>query len=288
ILLTGETGMGKDLIAQTIHDISHRRSAPFVKVNCSTFPQHLIESELFGHVKGAFTDAREDRTGKFETAGKGSLFLDEIANLSSALQSKILAALQNRTVIRLGSNMPIPIDVRLISATNADLSALIAEGRFREDLFYRLNTITIEVPPLRERGPDIELFARHFLQLYSEKYHKSELKISSEALKVFSEYHWPGNVRELMNTLERSVILSTGDFLSKDDIQIETNSSVKPEFEEITGQINVDEKTLYEVEKLTILKMLDKTGNNKSKTARRLGISRRTLHLKLKDYGVMP
>lgn len=279
VLILGENGTGKEVIAREIHRLSPRKNEIMVHVDMGAISESLFESELFGHVKGAFTDAREDRIGKFETAGKGSLFLDEIANLSSALQSKILAALQNRTVIRLGSNMPIPIDVRLISATNSDLSAMIAEGRFREDLFYRLNTITIEVPPLRERGPDVELFVRHFLQLYSEKYHKSELKISSKALKVLSEYQWPGNVRELQHCMERAVIMADRDMIDTQHLALNPAGSDVPA---------AAFQTLEEMEKQMIVTSLEKEGGNIRAMAEKLGITRQTLYNKLKKYGIDP
>lgn len=277
VLILGENGTGKEVIAQEIHRLSPRKNEIMVHVDMGAISESLFESELFGHVKGAFTDAREDRIGKFETAGKGTLFLDEIANLSSSLQSKILAALQNRTVIKLGSNVPIPIDVRLISATNADLSALINEGRFREDLFYRLNTITIEVPPLRERGPDIELFALHFLHMYSEKYHKPDLKISSEALKVLSSYQWPGNVRELQHCMERAVIMADRDMIDKQHLALNLAGSDVPA---------AAFQTLEEMEKQMIETSLEKEGGKIRAVAERLGITRQTLYNKIKKYGI--
>lgn len=277
VLILGENGTGKEVIAREIHRLSPRKNEIMVHVDMGAISESLFESELFGHVKGAYTDAREDRTGKFETAGKGTLFLDEIANLSPALQSKILAALQNRTVTRLGSNVPVPIDVRLISATNADLRALIAEGRFREDLFYRLNTITIEVPPLRERGSDIVLFAKHFLQVYREKYHKGELEISSEALKVFSDYHWPGNVRELQHCMERAVIMADREVIDTQHLALNPAGSDLP----ATGF-----QTLEEMEKQMIANSLKKEGGNVKAVAEKLGITRQTLYNKIKKYGI--
>ncbi|WP_299980095.1 sigma-54 dependent transcriptional regulator [Desulfobacula sp.] len=288
VLINGESGTGKELIAGAIHYNSLRSQGPFIKINCAAITETLLESELFGHEKGSFTGASRNKEGKFQQADKGSIFLDEISETSMSMQVKLLRTLQEREVTPVGSEKVIKLDTRIIAATNKNLIDLIAQGEFREDLYYRLNVINLGVPPLRQRTGDIQLLVQHFLKEYAQKNNRAIKGFTPGAIKKMVEYHWPGNVRELMNTLERSVILSTGDFLSKDDIQIETNSSVKPGFEESTGQINVDEKTLYEVEKLAILKMLDKTGNNKSKTARRLGISRRTLHLKLKDYGVMP
>ena len=277
VLILGENGTGKEVIAREIHRLSPRKNEIMVHVDMGAISESLFESELFGHEKGAFTDAREDRIGKFETAGKGTLFLDEIANLSPALQSKILAALQNRTVTRLGSNVPVPIDVRLISATNADLSAMIAEGRFREDLFYRLNTITIELPPLRERGPDIELFAQHFLQLYREKYHKAELKISSEALKLISEHHWPGNVRELQHGMERAVIMADREVIDTQHLALNPAGSDVPA---------AAFQTLEEMEKQMIVTNLEREGGKIKAVADKLGITRQTLYNKLRKYGI--
>ena len=279
VLILGENGTGKEVIAREIHRHSPRMNEIMVHVDMGAISESLFESELFGHVKGAFTDAREDRTGKFETAGKGTLFLDEIANLSLALQSKILAALQNRTVTPLGSNLPIPIDVRLISATNADLKTLIVEGRFREDLYYRLNTITIEVPPLRERDSDIELFARHFLQLYREKYHKAELKISSEALRAISEYHWPGNVRELQHCMERAVIMADREVIDTKHLALNPAGSAEPA---------AAFQTLEEMEKQMIVTSLEKEGGKIRAVADKLGITRQTLYNKLRKYGIDP
>lgn len=279
VLILGENGTGKEVIAREIHRFSPRKNEVMVHVDMGAISESLFESELFGHVKGAFTDAREDRTGKFETAGKGTLFLDEIANLSPSLQSKILAVLQNRNVTPLGSNLPIPIDVRLISATNADLKALIVEGRFREDLYYRLNTITIEVPPLRERGSDIELFACHFQQLYREKYHKSELEFSSEALKAISEYHWPGNVRELQHCMERAVIMADREVIDTKHLALNPAGSAEPA---------AAFQTLEEMEKQMIVTTLEKEGGKIRAVADKLGITRQTLYNKLRKYGIDP
>jgi DNA-binding NtrC family response regulator len=277
VLILGENGTGKEVIAREIHRLSPRKNEIMVPVDMGAISESLFESELFGHVKGAFTDAREDRTGKFETAAKGTLFLDEIANLSMGLQSKILAALQNRTVTRLGSNVSIPIDVRLISATNADLSALITEGRFREDLYYRLNTITIDVPPLRERDSDIGLFAQHFLQVYREKYHKEELQISKEALKAISDYHWPGNVRELQHCMERAVIMADREVIDTQHLALKQGGSQMPA---------AAFQTLEEMEKQMIKATLDKEGGKIKAVAEKLGITRQTLYNKIRKYGI--
>ena len=288
VLINGESGTGKELIAGAIHYNSLRSQGPFIKINCAAITETLLESELFGHEKGAFTGASRNKEGKFQQADKGSIFLDEISETSMSMQVKLLRTLQEREVTPVGGEKVIKVDTRIIAATNKNLIDLIASGDFREDLYYRLNVINLSVPPLRQRSGDIQLLSQHFLKVYAKKNNRLIKGFTPEAMEKMVGYHWPGNVRELMNTLERSVILSTGDFLSKDDIQIEIGSPLSEASIEDAGQINLGEKTLYEVEKLAILKMLDKTENNKSKTARRLGISRRTLHLKLKDYGVMP
>ncbi len=288
VLINGESGTGKELIAGAIHYNSLRKQGPFIKINCAAITETLLESELFGHEKGAFTGASRSKEGKFQQADKGSILLDEISETSMSMQVKLLRTLQEREVTPVGSEKVIKVDTRIIAATNKNLIDLIAKGDFREDLYYRLNVINLSVPPLRQRSGDIQLLSQHFLKLYAKKNNRIIKGFTPEAMEKMAEYHWPGNVRELMNTLERSVILSTGDFLSKDDIQIEIGSPLSEASHEDAGQINLGGKTLYEVEKLAILKMLDKTENNKSKTARQLGISRRTLHLKLKDYGVIP
>ena len=288
VLINGESGTGKELIAGAIHYNSLKKQGPFIKINCAAITETLLESELFGHEKGAFTGASRSKEGKFQQADKGSILLDEISETSMSMQVKLLRTLQEREVTPVGSEKVIKVDTRIIAATNKNLIDLIAKGDFREDLYYRLNVINLSVPPLRQRSGDIQLLSQHFLKLYAKKNNRIIKGFTPEAMEKMAEYHWPGNVRELMNTLERSVILSTGDFLSKDDIQIEIGSPLSEASHEDAGQINLGGKTLYEVEKLAILKMLDKTENNKSKTARQLGISRRTLHLKLKDYGVMP
>lgn len=286
VLINGESGTGKELIAGAIHYNSLRSHGPFIKINCAAITETLLESELFGHEKGSFTGASRSKEGKFQLADKGSILLDEISETSMPMQVKLLRALQEREVTPVGSEKVIKVDTRIIAATNKDLIDLIARGDFREDLYYRLNVINLRVPPLRERTGDVQLLAQHFLKEYALKNNRDIKGFTPEAMEKMAGYHWPGNVRELMNTLERSVILSTGEFLGKDDVRIQNDSPRNTG--EDTGQINLGEKTLYEVEKLTILKMLDTTGNNKSETARRLGITRRTLHLKLKDYGVMP
>lgn len=274
VLITGENGTGKELVAREIHQKSDRSSELLVSIDMGAIPETLFESELFGHKKGAFTDAREDRIGKFQLAHQGTLFLDEIGNLPMPLQAKLLAALENRTIIPVGSNKPSPIDVRLISATNCDLDDLVNKQQFRQDLLYRLNTIRIEVPPLRERGEDIEMLATFFLKRYEKKYHKSQLRLSSEAIRKLSKYHWPGNVRELQHSIEKAVILSDSLIINGDDFSFKSASGVKES----------RASTLEEMERLMIEAAMDKNNGNLTFVANQLGISRQTLYNKIKRY----
>jgi DNA-binding NtrC family response regulator len=274
VLITGENGTGKELVAREVHRKSDRNSELLITVDMGAIAETLFESELFGHKKGAFTDAREDRIGKFQLAHKGSLFLDEIGNLPLPLQSKLLAALQNRTIIPVGSNQPVAIDIRLISATNSNLEQLIAQQQFREDLLYRLNTIRIEVPPLRERGEDIELLATFFLKYFEKKYHKFSLKIGSQAINKLMKYCWPGNVRELQHTIEKAVILSDSDTLKPEDFVLKVPSR--------SAEANFF--TIEEMEKQMIEVALDKHNGNLTAVANQLGISRQTLYNKIKRY----
>lgn len=277
ILITGENGTGKELIAREIHRLSNRGEEMMVSVDMGAVSETLFESELFGHVKGAFTDARENRAGKFEVASKGTLFLDEIGNLSFHLQAKLLAALQNREITRIGSNQPIPIDIRLICATNKDLPSLVGRGLFREDLLYRINTIQIEVPPLRERGNDILALAEFFLKKYAWKYDKPALKFNHQAQEKLLKYSWPGNIRELEHSIEKAVILSENNVLKADDFFL------KP-----LGGAKTDEDTLKleEMEKRFILRALEKNPGNVSAAADQLGITRQTLYNKMKKFGI--
>lgn len=277
ILITGENGTGKELIAKTIHNLSLRKSEAMVTVDMGSITESLFESELFGHVKGSFTDARTDRPGKFEIADKSTLFLDEIGNLSLPLQSKLLTALQSRNIVRVGSNKPIAIDIRLIAATNADLRKGVNEGNFREDLLYRINTIQIEVPPLRERKDDIAELVDFFLKQFQIKYNKKQLKISSAALKKLEDYHWPGNVRELQHTIEKAVILSDGILLNEKDFYLNSNEST---------DISLDIMTIEEMEKILIERTLKKHDYNISAVAQELGVTRPTLYSKLKKYNL--
>ncbi|MBN2861525.1 MAG: sigma-54-dependent Fis family transcriptional regulator, partial [Bacteroidales bacterium] len=273
ILITGENGTGKELIAREIHRLSERAKEVLVTVDMGAVSETLFESELFGHVKGAFTDARENRSGKFETANKGTLFLDEIGNLSFHLQAKLLAAIENRQISRIGSNQPIPVDIRLICATNKNLESLVKQGLFREDLLYRINTIQIEVPPLRERGNDIIILAEFFLKRFSYKYNKPNLKINQQAGEKLMRYSWPGNIRELQHTIEKAVILSEAEVLKPDDFYLR-NISLSESDEKLP--------TLWEMEQHLIRQALDKNNGNYTAAAEQLGITRQTLYNKLR------
>ncbi len=283
VLLTGESGTGKELIAGSIHFNSPRKRGSFVKINCAAITETLLESELFGHEKGAFTGANRRKEGKFHQADGGSLFLDEISEMSLAMQSKLLRVLQELEITRVGGEEVIKVDVRVIAATNKDLLQEIGAGRFREDLFYRLNVITLNVSPLRERKEDIPLLAQHFLKIFAEKNHKKIRGFTPRAMDSLLKYEWPGNVRELMNTIERGVVLSRSEYLDEDDISLlvkdEDETSLQ---DEMSGNL-----PLEEVEKVAILKMLELVEGNKSEAARRLGITRKTLHKKLRKYEVM-
>ena len=289
VLIAGESGTGKELIAGAIHFNSSRKDGPFVKLNCAAITETLLESELFGHEKGAFTGAERRREGRFYQAHGGSLFLDEVSEMSLIMQAKLLRVLQEREFSRVGGEKTIPVDVRVIAATNKNLTDLIRTGEFREDLYYRLNVVDIEIPPLRKRQEDIPLLSQHFLNKFSAKNHKKIKGFTPRALNLLIRHDWPGNVRELMNAIERTVVLSRSDYLSekefpmflgttdKDDQPVSETSAI-----DISGNI-----PLEEVEKATILKTLKAAGGNKSEAARRLGITRKTLHKKLKAYGVM-
>lgn len=280
ILILGENGTGKDLIAKAIHKRSLRSEMPYVKVDVGALTESLFESELFGHKKGAFTDAKEDREGRFESANGGTLFLDEIGNISLVQQAKLLSVLQNRQVTRLGSNQPIAIDIRLICATNVPMQELANEQRFRKDLIYRINTVEIVVPPLRKRGDDILLLANHFTTLYSNKYLKPVLELDEKAKEKLSNYHYPGNVRELQYIIERAVIMTDGNELQAKDLlfsPIETASFI----EEETHHSN-----LSTVEKNTILRVIEKHSGNISKAAKELGITRTALYRRLSKYDI--
>ena len=280
ILLVGENGTGKDLIATAIHRNSLRAEMPFVKVDVGALTETLFESELFGHKKGAFTDAREDRAGRFESANGGTLFLDEIGNISLSQQAKLLTVLQNRQVTRLGSNQPIPVDIRLICATNVPMSELANETRFRKDLVYRINTIEIEVPPLHKREQDIIPLATHFLTEYCEKYNRNPLQLDEAASEKLRGYHYPGNVRELRYIIERAVIMADGNILHAHDLLFSPIESAGENSHE-TGELK-----LSTVEKNTILRVIEKNSGNITKAARELGLTRTALYRRISKYDI--
>lgn len=276
VLITGENGTGKELIAKEIHRLSDRNTELFVLVDLSAITETLFESELFGHKKGSFTDALEEKTGKFQLADKGTLFLDEIGNIPLNLQSKLLTVLQTRVITPVGSNAEIPVNIRLISATNKNLSQMITNNQFRQDLLYRMNTIQIHLPPLRERIEDIEDIAGHFLTVFGRKYNKPGICISEDALLKLMKKNWPGNIRELEHTIEKAVILAENEILSPDDF--------------LSGAEDVDfpdrPETLEEMEKKMIISALKRNQMNQSLTAEQLGITRQTLYNKIKKYDI--
>jgi two-component system response regulator HydG len=280
VLIQGESGTGKELVARAIHANSPRRHYPFIAVNCGALPETLLESEMFGHAKGAFTGATEAKKGLFEEADRGTLFLDEISETSPSIQVKLLRALQDGEIRRVGSNTFIRTDVRIIAATNQKLASLVAAGRFREDLYYRLQVLPIEIPPLRERPEDILPLANHFIRIYSRRYGKDVKGLSKDAERILLSHSWPGNVRELENAIERAVILTSGDVLSAQDIAITATAVPTQE----GAQVSV--LPLSEVEKQHILRALEVFGYNREATAKALGIGRNTLWRKLKQYGL--
>jgi len=280
VLISGESGTGKELIAGAIHFNSGRKNGPFVRINCAALTETLLEAELFGHEKGAFTGADRRKEGKFVQADGGSIFLDEVSEMSQGMQVKLLRVLQEREVIRVGGSEPVPFDVRVIAATNTDLAAAVAAARFREDLFYRLNVINLSVPPLRERREDIPLLAHHFLSEFASQNEKNLKGFTPAVMHQLVHYSWPGNVRELMNVIERAVVLSHRGYIDSAELPAtETDTA--------TGSgLHLGEVPLEEVEMAAIRATLKATAGNKSEAARRLGITRRTLHLKLKKYGI--
>lgn len=276
VLITGENGTGKELIAREIHRLSGRANEVMVSVDMGAITESLFESELFGHMKGAFTDAHESRPGKFEAANKGTLFLDEIGNLSFHLQAKLLAAIQNREISRIGSNQPVPVDIRLICSTNKDLDSMVKEGLFREDLLYRINTIHIEVPPLRERGDDISILTDFFLKKFASKYSKPDIRINQHAQEKLVKYSWPGNIRELQHTIEKAVILSDDNILKPEDFFMRQVLSGKPD----------EAATLDEMERHMIQQAIEKHSGNLSAAADQLGITRQTIYNKIKKLKI--
>lgn len=278
VLLLGENGTGKDLVAKALHQRSLRAKKPFIKIDVGAITDTLFESELFGHKKGAFTDAREDRIGQIESANTGTLFLDEIGNIHLPQQAKLLTVLQNRQVTRLGTNIPIPVDIRLISATNLDYTALADEKHFRKDLVYRINTVEITIPPLRERGDDIILLAKHFAKMYAQKYLKPPVIFENSAIDKLKQYHFPGNVRELQYTIERAIIMKDDNRLCENDLifSLIEKSNVQQETESATQ--------LSTIEKNTILRVIEKNKGNITKAAKELGITRTALYRRLNKY----
>jgi len=275
VLITGENGTGKELVAGEIHRRSSRKNELMVTVDMGAVAETLFESELFGHVKGSFTDAHEDRAGKIEIANGGTLFLDEIGNLSLPLQAKLLSALQNRIITRVGSNRPVRVDIRLICATNRDLVQMATDGLFREDLLYRINTIHIEVPPLRERPTDIPVLAEFFLRKYREKYSRHGVMLNQNGIDALIEYSWPGNVRELQHTIEKAVILCDGGTIGREELMLKTPSH---------GVFDSSAMTLEEMERQMILEALTQHNGNMSSVANQLGVTRQTLYNKIRKY----
>ena len=284
ILITGENGTGKDMLANEIHRLSDRAMRPMVCVDAGAITETLFESELFGHVKGAFTDAHADKIGKFEQANGGTLFLDEIGNIPLHLQAKLLRVLQNRAVTRVGDTKERPIDIRLICATNKDIPQMVQEGTFREDLYYRINTLHVQLPPLRQRTDEILPLAERFVNLYAEKYHRAVASVSAEAVKLLLAHSWSGNIRELQNCIEKAVILSDGVELLSSDIQLQTTNpqSGVP----VRGGGSEPLETLEAAEERTIRAAMNQYDGNLSLVAKSLDISRPTLYAKLKKYGI--
>jgi len=279
VLILGENGTGKELIARALHQASPRQDEVFVNVDLGAIPESLFESELFGHKKGAFTDAREDRAGRFEHAQNGTLFLDEIGNLSMPLQAKLLTALQSREIVRVGTNQPIPVDIRLVCATNMPLYKMVGDHRFRQDLLYRINTVELKLPPLRERNGDIQPLAEHYLDLYAAKYNKGEMELAADTVRKLQRYQWPGNIRELQHAMERAVIMSDARVLHPRDFMlqpVETPVSVE----------EPDNYNLEEREKSAIRDAILKHNGNLSRAAKELGLGRTTLYRKLSKYGL--
>lgn len=279
VLIVGENGTGKELVARAIHRKSKRNGNIFLSVDVGSLSESLFESELFGHIKGAFTDAKENKAGRFETASGGTLFLDEIGNLTNNLQMKLLTVLQNRQVTRLGANIPKPIDIRLICATNLPAEELRSENRFRQDLLYRINTVEIHLPPLRKRTDDIPLLADHFLHMYSQKYGKPARRIDDEAMQNLRRYRWPGNVRELQHMIERIIVLNDAETLTPKDFNLSAGSAQ-------VEAIPFNNYQLEEAEKLLIIKAVSKHDGNLTRAAKELGITRAALYRRLEKYGL--
>ena len=278
ILITGENGTGKELVAKIIHQKSQRNNEVFVNVDLGAIPESLFESEMFGHKKGAFTGADDDRIGRIEAANKGTLFLDEIGNLSLTAQSKLLFAIQNHSFIPVGSNQPVNVDIRIIAATNESLTNMVKDKRFRQDLLYRLNTVEIAVPALRNRNGDIPILSDHFLKMYTRKYRKPELELSDSAIGALSHHHWPGNVRELRHTLERAVILADGNEIDASDLNLQRPTQV---MDVVEPGLNLEQ-----MERKLVVRALQLNRGNISKAAHDLGLTRASLYRRLEKYGL--
>jgi DNA-binding NtrC family response regulator len=279
VLVLGENGTGKELVAREIHRRSARASEVFITVDLGSVPETLFESELFGHVRGAFTDARENRAGRFEVASGGTLFLDEIGNIPLSLQAKLLTVLENRIVVPLGSNAPVNIDIRLVAATNVPIQEKVESGQFRQDLFYRINTVELRLPPLRERRGDIALLADHFLRRYSQKYNSDVGEIDPAAMELMTRHRWPGNIRELQHVIERAVIMSRSSVLTAPDLTLTADAGVP-------NGMEMDDYNLERIERLAIEKALDKHDGNVSRAARELGLTRASLYRRMRRYGI--
>jgi DNA-binding NtrC family response regulator len=280
VLILGENGTGKELVARAIYRNSLRKQEVFISVDLGSIAETLFESELFGHEKGAFTDAHKMKQGRFEIASGGTLFLDEIGNLSYPLQSKLLTVIERREVVRVGAGNPLPVDVRLICATNNNIHEDVSKGNFRQDLLYRINTVEIHLPPLRERTGDIQLLADHFLKIYSKKYRKSIRNVQSSALKKLNQYKWPGNVRELQHAIERAVIMSEGTALGPEDFIL---SAERPSG---TGEFDFDSYNLEDIEKAIINKVMKQNQGNVTQAATQLGLTRTSLYRRMEKHGL--
>ena len=280
VLILGENGTGKELVARAVHKASNRKDEVFISVDLGAISESLFESELFGFKKGAFTDAKEDRAGRFEAANKGTIFLDEIGNLSLSLQSKLLSVLQNRKVVRLGTNKEVPIDIRLICATNMPLYQMVNENMFRQDLLYRINTVEVKVPPLKDRLEDLPPLIDHFLQIYCKKYNMPLKRISSSTLKRLEKHNWPGNIRELQHSVERACIMSESQVLEPNDFFLSQLDDKNP------NDLSATTLNLEETEKILIRKVIDKHGGNISKAAKELGLTRASLYRRIEKYGL--
>lgn len=276
ILITGENGTGKEMLAREIHALSSRYKETMVSVDMGAITESLFESELFGHVKGSFTDAHADRTGKFEAANHSSLFLDEIGNLPYHLQAKLLTAIQQRSIVRVGSNEPVPVDIRLICATNRNLQGMVDKGEFREDLLYRINTIHVEIPPLRNRREDIVPLAERFITRFCKQYDKAPISLTASACERLTAHSWYGNIRELEHAIEKAVIICDGNSIPAEMFQLVQKTEIQ----------QIEASTLEEMEKAMIRKALDKCGGNLSAVASQLGITRQTLYNKMKKFGL--